>query len=316
MMNNRTKKITHGAMMAAVFVVLTAASVYVPVLNIVSALFLPVPIAWYSATYGARASALFAAAAALLTFVVGGIAALPLALLFIPFGLAVGLSIHAKKSKLFLFMSAAMALLIATLVEYAGAMLLLEINFLMEPIDRLREAGEAIGSRSEELGGLPEGYGAWLADTVHTLEMMLPSAFILSVFLLAWLLLLADLPILGRMGLNVPKFPPFRGMKLPKSILWYYLVVLLSPYLFNFEEGTLAYSAVLNASVILQVLLFLQGVSFYHYYIHQQGWPKWSAVLATFLAVPLAGFTGIVGIIDLGFNIRGLVKQADESKRK
>jgi len=63
-----------------------------------------------------------------------------------------------------------------------------------------------------------------------------------------------------------------------------------------------------NAALILRALLFLQGVSLIHYYFHVEGWPKWSVILATLFAVPLYMFTIIVGVLDLGFNIRGSLK--------
>ncbi|AQQ54917.1 YybS family protein [Planococcus lenghuensis] len=316
MANNKTKQLTQGAMMAAIFTVLAAASVYVPVLNMVTMLFLALPVAWYSAKYGTRASLLFSAAATLLTFIIGGLPALPLALAYVPLGLAIGLSIHQKKSKLFLFLASALVLLASVIVQYAAAVLFLGVNVFEQYLVQAKTLGEEFGRQAEELGRLPEGYDERLAEWLFTIEALLPFWLILTVFLLNWLVLLVNLPLLRRLDVPVPKFPPFRNMKLPKSILWYYLVVLLAPYLFSPELGTMTYMAFLNASVLLQVLLFLQGISFYHFYIYQQGWPKWAAILATVLALPLAGFTVIVGIIDLGFNVRGWVEQANKPDRK
>ncbi|MFP3422756.1 DUF2232 domain-containing protein, partial [Bacillus sp. SIMBA_161] len=64
----------------------------------------------------------------------------------------------------------------------------------------------------------------------------------------------------------------------------------------------MAYLIFANASMLLQFLLFLQGVSFYHFYIHQEGWPRWVTVTVTIFAVPLQSFTSIIGILDLGFD--------------
>lgn len=302
--------------MAAVFTVLVVASVYVPVLNIVSMLFLALPVAWYSAKYGVKASVLFSAAAFLLAFLIGGLFAIPLALAYIPLGLAIGLSIHEEKSKLFLFLASSLVLLASVIIQYAAAVLLLGVNVFEQFLTQARTIGEEFGRQAEELGSLPEGYDDGLAEWLFMIETLLPVWLILTVFLLTWLVLLVNLPLLRRLGISVPKFPPFQNMKLPKSILWYYLVVLLTPYLFSPEPGTMTYMVFLNASILLQILLFLQGVSFYHFYIYQQRWPKWVAVLTTFLAFPLAGFTVIVGIIDLGFNVRGWIEQANKPNRK
>lgn len=316
MSNQRTKQLTHGAMMTAVFTVLIAASVYVPILSVISVFFLALPIAWYSATYGGKASGLLTVSCLILAFVVGGLLALPLAMVYIPFGLAVGLSIRHRKSKLFLFMAASLVILFSVIIQYVASIYLFNINILQEFMMVVRDSYEQAGSLMERFAEQPEDYGEVVAELVFTIETLLPTLLVLSTFALVSLLLMINLPVLKRLGPDVPKFPPFRNLKLPKSVLWYYLVVLLTPFLFTLQQGTMPYMVFLNASVLLQVLLFLQGISFYHFYVHQQGWPKWVTVLVTILAFPLQGFTGIVGIIDLGFNIRGLIEQANKSKGK
>lgn len=304
-------------MMTALFTVLLAISVYVPVLSIISTLFLALPIAWYSAKYPAKASALVAVVGVVLSFLIGGLLSLPLALIHIPLGLVIGLSIHYKKSKLFMFMGASIALLVSLMLQYLVAIAFFGINFLEEFNTMMRgslEQGEAWMVR---LGQEPtEEYQELVAQFVLTFETLLPTLLVLSVFTTVWILLLILLPILKRIGTPVPKFPPFREMRLPKSVLWYYLIVILVSLLSDLEQGTMAYLIFANASTLLQFLLFLQGVSFYHFYIHQEGWPRWVTVLVTVLAFPLQSFTSIIGILDLGFDIRGWIKRAHESKGK
>ena len=98
-------------------------------------------------------------------------------------------------------------------------------------------------------------------------------------------------------------------MKFPKSILWYYMVVIVVTFFVELEKGTFAFMVFANATLILRVLLILQGISFIQFYIHQQRWPKWLAFVATILAFPLQSITLIIGIIDLGFNARLYVKE-------
>src|SRR5690554_3067989 len=100
MQTQRTRQLTNGALMAVVFTVLMAIALYVPIISLAAMVFLALPIAWYSAKYPWKPSLLVAAVAFLLTFLIGGILAVPVALLYIPFGLMIGLSIHYGKSKL------------------------------------------------------------------------------------------------------------------------------------------------------------------------------------------------------------------------
>ncbi|ANU21752.1 hypothetical protein BBI15_11565 [Planococcus plakortidis] len=317
MPNQKTRQLTNGAMMTALFAVLLAVSVYVPVLSLISTLFLALPIAWYSAKYPVKASALVAVVGAVLSFLIGGLLSLPLALIHIPLGLVVGLSIQYKKSKLFMFMGSSIVLLVSLMVQYVAAIALFGINFLEEFMATMRSLYEQAGTWLERLGSeSTQEYEELVAQFMLTFETLLPTLLVLSVFTTVWVLLLILLPILKRVGVAVPKFPPFREMRLPKSVLWYYLIVILVSLLSDFEQGTMAYLIFANASMLLQFLLFLQGVSFYHFYIHQEGWPRWVMVVVTVLAFPLQSFTSIIGILDLGFDIRGWIKRAHEFKGK
>lgn len=303
--------------MTALFAVLLAISVYVPVLSLVSTLFLALPIAWYSAKYPAKASALVAVVGVVLSFLIGGLLSLPLALIHIPLGLMIGLSIHYKKSKLFMFMGSSIVLLLSLMLQYVAAIAFLGINFLEEFTTTMRNSYAQAGTWLERLGSESmEEYEELVAQIMLTFETLLPTLLILTTFTTVWVLLLILLPILKRLGIEVPKFPPFREMRLPKSVLWYYLIVILVSLLSDFEQGTMAYFIFANASMLLQFLLFLQGVSFYHFYIHQEGWPRWVTVIVTIFAVPLQSFTSIIGILDLGFDIRGWIKRAHEFKGK
>ena len=115
------------------------------------------------------------------------------------------------------------------------------------------------------------------------IEAIMPSYFIGGVFITAFIYLVINLSLLKKLKLDVPKFSKFMDFRLPKAVLWYYLIVSIFTLFVSFEIGTFGYLLFVNAALILRVLLFLQGVSLIHYYFYVQGWPKWSMVLATFL---------------------------------
>lgn len=305
--------------MAAVFTVLMAVTIYVPILNAVTIFFLPLPLAWYSAKYAWKPSLLVAAVSLLLTFLIGGVLALPVAFLYIPFGLMIGLSIYYGKSKLYMFMGSSILLLMSAMLQYLLIIWLLGINVIEEFFTTAKAAFAQNIDLLEQVGGTEEQieqYNEVSSTLLGSLEITLPALLILAVFVTAWFHLLINLPVLKKLGTTVPKFPPFAEMKLPKAVLWYYLITLLITLLSDLQPGTMTYLAVANAMIILQMLLFLQGISFYHFYIKQEGWPKWVTVLVTVFAFPLQQFTIIVGIVDLGFDIRGWVKKAHDFKGK
>ncbi|WP_240611966.1 YybS family protein [Planococcus halotolerans] len=296
-----------------------AITVYVPIISLATLFFLALPVAWYSAKYPWKPSLLFSLATFLLSLIIGGVFAVPVALLYIPFGLMIGLSIYYGKSKLYMFMGSSIVWLISVMVQYVAMIWLFGINVIEEYITASKATLKTGSNWMERLGGTEEQieeYNETVGTMLTTFETTLPALIILSVFVIVWIHLLINLPILKRLGTAVPKFPPFADMKLPKSVLWYYLIVLLISLLSDFEPGTIVFLAFANAMVILQMLLFLQGIAFYHFYIQQEGWPNWVKAIVTVLAFPLQAFTIIVGIVDLGFDIRGWVKKAHDFKGK
>ncbi|MET0785789.1 MAG: YybS family protein [Paenisporosarcina sp.] len=308
MPNEQTKRLTLGAMMIALFTILLAVSFYVPILNIVTTLFIALPIIWYSVKFNRNAAILVTVISIGMSFFVGGLLALPLAFIHAPLGFIIGDSIRRKKSKLYLFIASGMMFLFSTVVQYVIAVILLGVNPIEEFLVLLRESYEQSGAMLERYGTLPEGYNKLVEETLSMLEIVLPSIIIITIFVSALIILIVNLPVLKRLGVDVPKFPPFREMRLPKAVLWYYLVVLIVTIFVELEKGTFAFMVFANATIVLRLLLLLQGISLIHFYIHEQKWPKSAAVVATILAFPLQSFVLLLGVLDLGFNIRSFMK--------
>lgn len=308
MQNDHTKRLTMGAVIIAIFTVVLAVSFYVPILNLVTSLFIALPIIWYSAKFERNDSLLVVFACLGMSYFVGGVLALVLALLYAPLGFVIGEAIKRKKSKLYLFMAAGLTFLFSSVIQYLVTVLFLNINPIQEFLYKLRQISDEFLVTMETLEDIPKGYAERWGEALYMFEIQFPSFVIIVLFVTAFTIILVNLPILTRLGLDIPKFNPFREMRLPKAVLWYYLVVLVVTLFVELDKGSFAFMVFANATVILRGLLTLQGISFIHYYIHVQGWPKWVVVVATVLAFPLQSFIVLLGVLDLGFNIRSFIK--------
>jgi uncharacterized protein YybS (DUF2232 family) len=195
-----------------------------------------------------------------------------------------------------------------TAFQYIIIILFIKINILEQLLDSVELYYEQIRNIMTSVGQLPDGYDEMVSQSISLFETILPSYFIGAVFITAFIYLAINLPILKKLGLEVPKFSKFMDFRLPRAVLWYYLIVSILSLFVSYEMGSFGYIASVNALLILRALLFLQGVSFIHYYFYVQGYPKWVAILATFLAIPLHTFTVILGVFDLGFNFRSYLK--------
>ena len=309
MPNEQTRQLTLGAMVIALFSILLAVSLYVPIVSFITSFFIALPLAWYSAKFNRKASILVTVVSIGISFFIGGLLAVPISMIHALLGLVIGDAIRMKKSKLFMLLSTVIVLLATIVIQYVVVVLLFGVNPVKELLTIASNQYDQIGALLERYNALPNNYDNTVAEILFMFETVIPSILIISVFLLVIVFINILLPVLKRLGLVVPKFPAYRNMKFPKSILWYYMVVIVVTFFVELEKGTFAFMVFANATLILRVLLILQGISFIQFYIHQQRWPKWLAFVATILAFPLQSITLISGIIDLGFNARLYVKE-------
>ncbi|MFJ8264051.1 YybS family protein [Rummeliibacillus sp. NPDC094406] len=307
MPENQTRRITHGAMMVALFTILLAISTYVPVVSIVTIWFISLPIAWYSAKYSRSSSIFVVIVSIVISLLFGGLLSLPIAILFAIIGFVIGDVIRTKKSKIFLFMSTAFTVLISITVGYIISVKFFNMDILKQALTSTRESYQKSNEIVKSITGQAPISTEQLNTMFNTIQMVMPSVVTLLVFIMTFIVISVNLPLLRRFGLEIPKFAPFRDLRIPRATLWYYLAVLAMTLFVKPEAGTFIYIVLLNLSFILSILFMLQGISLIHFYVYQQGWPKWTLIVGTILALPLSSFVTLLGIADLGFNIRGLI---------
>lgn len=307
MPNNQSKQLAQGAMMVAIFAVLVAIGNFVPVISIVALAIAPLPIAWYSASFERSQAVLMTIVSILITFFFGGLLILPTAILFGIAGLVIGDAIRLKKSKLYLFISTSIALLITLSIMYVISIRLLEVNIINDSFELMRESYIQGIDMTEKLTGQVVITEEQLNEVFNVLSTIIPASITIAVALLALALISINLPLLKRFKLDVPKFSQFKSMRLPKAVLWYYLIVLIVTIFVNPEVGTPLYVITLNFSVVLWVLLTLQGVSFVYFLIDEKELPKFLKVLTAFFSVPFYSIVLLIGVFDLGFDIRQII---------
>nr|WP_106782031.1 DUF2232 domain-containing protein [Lysinibacillus timonensis] len=309
MPNNQTKGLVQGAMMIAIFALLIAIAFYVPIIFPIVMLFTPLPLAWYSAKYDWKMSIFVASLGCVLTFFIGGLLILPFSFTFAFIGVVIGSNVRLKKSKLFLLMSTGLSLLITFAIEYLIFLKLFEIDFIKTSMIMMRENYAASIELSKSFTGQSSITMEELEPLFLMTEAAMPAVITLAAFGFSFIIISVNLPVLKRLGITVPKFSAFKDVKMPRSILWYYLIVLSINLFLRPEIGSTLYVISLNLSIVLSLLLTIQGLSFIHYFLDKKfNASKFSKVLVTIMVFPLYSFVVLIGILDLGFNVRSLVK--------
>ncbi|MER1987778.1 MAG: DUF2232 domain-containing protein [Solibacillus sp.] len=304
MPNNKTKGLVQGAMMVAIFTILLAITVNVPIISIVASLFAPLPIAWYSATYARKMSILVTVVAVLLSFFIGGILVAPIALVLAAAGFVIGDGLRLKKSKIYLFISTSVVLLFTFAIEYLISLRLFEFDLIQDSLKMMKESYMASIEFVESTTGQSPLDEEALADMFSMVEMTIPASVTMAMVFLSIIFITVNFPLLKRFGIEVPKFATFKNLRLPRAVLWYYLIVLSINLFVHPEMGTTLHMIMLNISMILWVLLTIQGLAFIFYVLDAYQSPPILKVVTVFMAIPLYSFVILIGILDLGFNMR------------
>ncbi|MBA4537641.1 YybS family protein [Bacillus aquiflavi] len=304
-------KLTEGALFLSIYAVLLLVFLYIPVLGVVVSLFLVFPFILMTVKNELKFSLVFLIAATLISLIVGTILAVPVTITYGTVGMVIGYLLKKENSRFAIYIGGSLALLINIVLQYVVAVSFFQLNFIEETIQVFRESTELSFEMLARMGQSPnEALQKQFEDTIKLMKTLAPSLFVLMAFIGMFVIQLVNMPILRRFHIQPPKWRPFCELTLPRSLLLYYLLTILIILLVKPAEDQFLYGALTNLSFILQALILLQGFAFIFYFSYSKGYSKAIPIIATILAFIIPIFLPIVrilGIIDLGFNLRQYV---------
>ncbi len=301
-------QLTQGAMFLAIYSVLLLITLYIPILGAIVNLFLPLPFILFAAKNNLKSSIVFFIASILLSLIIGSMLAIPLSLAFGMTGITIGYLINKQKNRWTVILAGSMVFLVNVVGQYIVSVVFLKMNIIKEAVQTFRDSYQTSIEMMKKLGQAPnEQVIKQMETSVSLIETLMPSAFVMVSFFIVVIMLFVSMPILKRFGVTVPGWKPFRELILPKSLLWYYLLCMLLSLIMNPQQGSYLYLALANLVFILQLCMIIQGISFLFYFCYLKGFSKAitiTVVVFSFLLPFLLYIVRILGIIDLGFNLR------------
>jgi uncharacterized protein YybS (DUF2232 family) len=303
------RKLTEGAILLATFAVLLLLTIYVPFLGMIVNLFLAVPFMLFAAKNDGKSNLVFIVASLLLSFIVGTIMSLPLTLAYGTTGVVIGYLIQKQKNMGVLFITGSLVFLVNLIILYVASIVLFKVDMITEMVEMMRESLNVSADLLKNFGN-PQDSEKVLEqfnNGLNLIKTLIPTLFVVSSFFIVFIMQLISFPIIKRFGVKVEKWKSFKEISLPKSLLYYFLLTLLVNMLMNPEEGTFWYMAIINMTYILQFLMILQGYTFIFYYFDKKGFSKAISItiaIVSFLIPIFLYIVGILGIIDLGFDLR------------
>ena len=301
-------RLTEGAILLAAFTILLLMTVYVPVLGTVVNFFLALPFMMFSARNNRKESFVFLIASLFLSLIAGSLLALPLTLAYGLTGIVIGDFIRNEKPKQAAFIAGSITFLINLVIQYVISIVFLNMDIIKESIQLLRESIDQYIKIVTSLSQAPnEAVVQKLYAAIDLIEILTPTIFVITSFSIVFIIQLVSYPILKRFGIKVVLGEHFRNFKLPKSMIYYFLIALLVNLIIQPESGSYIHLALSNILFILLLLIVVQGLSFIWYFSYQKSLSKAVPILVTiamFLMPLILYIVWILGIMDLGFDLR------------
>ncbi|TCP20030.1 uncharacterized protein YybS (DUF2232 family) [Scopulibacillus darangshiensis] len=308
----QTKTLIEGALTVAIFAVILIMTMFIPVLSIVSMWFLPLPMIFFAAKNGLKPSFLVLVVAIVIALIISGPLAMAFAAYFLLPGLVMGFILHMKKSAFAILLGGSLTNMAMLLILYGvtvGFFHLDPINMVKETINQSMATAEKL---SKVMGQEPKAEMAQIQAQLKMLPYFIPYLIVLTGVIQALVVELVSTPILRRLRVGFPTWPPFREWHFPRSLIWYYLAVLIIMLLGNIQPESWLFPVVINIYYLLETVMVVQGLSFIFFFAHAKKMSKAFPIIAVVLTVfvpYLMYIVRILGIIDLGFDMRERIKK-------
>lgn len=313
---NQSKKLTDGAMLTAIFIVLMLVSIFIPGISLIAFFLLPIPFIVYTYRYDWTTSLLMLLAASLLSTLFFSIVAIPMALLAGLGGIMLGASMRHDVSPYETLARGAVGFIAGIVLMFLFSEFILDVNFASELDKVLDESLETSQQVVQSVGVEQSAEEIEAVESlVYGLKDLIPVGIAIIATVLSLIAQWLSYKLLNRIERTSFKFPPFRELRFPVVMVWIYLIVMIL-MLFDIDPNSTLYLGIQNVYMLVGLLIALQGFSLFFYYQYQKGRSKALPVIGVIatLIFPfmLLYIVRIVGIIDIGFNLRDRIEKVEK----
>ncbi|ADU32539.1 YybS family protein [Evansella cellulosilytica] len=302
---NRSHMLMEGARSLAIYIILILLTIWLPFVSLITLFLIPIPFILFTNKHGLRAGGLLALFSFFLLFLITPLS-LPITVAFVIGGVTIGELYRKGKHAFAVFLGGSLAFISALIFNYVGSILVLNINPIEALQNLFRESLEQTAEMLQVLGQYDEAVINSINLYIDHLSYIAPTIIIILgvvyAFIVQWLASLW----MRKQKYQVTLFPPFREWSFPKVFIWYYLVTYIFVFI-GLEEGRTMFIVLANLTPVLDIILMIQGLAFIFFFFHMKKKNKIVPIIITiilFLLPMLLYIVRIIGIIDLGFELR------------
>ncbi len=287
-------------------------SVFIPIIGLFGALFIPLPILYFRLKLGRKIGALVPGiSGSILFIVIGGMSADVLffvELLLIGFMLGELIELNYSIDKTILYATGAalltgfMGLVVYSVLSGEGIYAIVS-DYVTNNLALTMVLYQSMGMSQENIQLIDR----FLAEIQPLIVQILPAMVTASTLFVAWTNILIARPVLKRRLLSYPDFGPLNLWKAPEYLVWGVIVCGLALFLPGSAINTIGQ----NGLLILMTVYFFQGIAIVSFYFEKKRFPRFIRFfLYTLIAVQHLILLAVIGLgfFDMWVNFRRLGK--------
>ncbi|HHV71819.1 MAG TPA: YybS family protein [Clostridia bacterium] len=322
MPNWQTKSLVEGAFLAAITVILSIISIYVPFLNVFATLICPVPIVVLAVRHGWKLSAAAAVVASLVVTIISGPVNGIVTLFTVGLvGSALGTGFRKGYSPARILLIGAIAGLIAQFVLVGIYAIAFRANIIYDTLRLMAESSQQSGEIIQQLGGflgkfsnpqsleqLEQQVARQQQQMAYALEIMwriIPVAFfILPSIFGSFLNFTISRLVLNKLGYKFEGLPPFKNWTMPPWTVWGFLAGIMLMW----WGEKLAYPWIttigLNLNMLFTLAYAVQGAAVIWFALEHYKVNRVIRLLVVVYMFVLMQFLTYIGLFDGIFDFR------------
>src|SRR5699024_7759370 len=306
---NNSKRVTDGALLMAIYIVLLLMSVFLPLFILIGLFILPIPFIIYAAKYNWKPTLLIIILSLVLSLMFATIVSLPLTILLSLGGLAIGTALYNKENSHQVWAKGTLGFIIGMMLVFIFAQFFLGINWEQElntMIDESFTMTEEIMVQTGTDNQVNEQL-TLIKEQMQNLTLLIPASMTIMSIFLSIVTNFISYKIMNRINKEKYKLILLKDLNLPTSIFCLYFIANILSF-FNPDTSTTLGVIVINSVVILTTLMIIKGYSFVFFYANEKKWPKAIPIIIVIVSflIPLIMMLVIrlLGIIDIGCGLK------------
>ncbi|MDI3533942.1 MAG: hypothetical protein PWQ82_307 [Thermosediminibacterales bacterium] len=309
----KTRSLVEGALLSAVTIILSIASLYIPVLGVFISFFWPVPIILLGIRHGLKISILATVVSGLVVAMLAEpVQAFTVILGFGLIGVTLGYALRKDFSPGKTLFVGSIASLISKVILVGITLAILNINPITQQVDLMKEAIDhavklysSMGIDADRLETFKKSFNQ-MADMIG---IVIPGLFVMASVLDTFLNYTIARLVLNRLGQKIENFPPLKYWQMPTYTVALFLTGIILMMFYNIYKIDILRFLGVNLQMVFSFVFIIQGLALLSYFLNKFRVSKVFRVIIIFLFFFNPLFSQLLlwgGMLDILFDFRKL----------